>query len=115
MGRLSAPMWELSEALKVIRALQVPIKGLGFHACFAGGVLNTGGSEKDLDIVFVPLWNDKQPPVEPLLAYLHVALGAEEDVREGDQPISHDPNPFTPYRHQEAIYDNGKRIDIFIV
>lgn len=110
--KVRSSTWKLGEALALIKSIQTRIKKLGFHVCLAGGVLNVGYSQKDLDLVFLPLWNDKQPPVEPLLTYLYIALG---QPKEGEEETSHKPNPFTPYRHQEGLYDEGKRIDIFIV
>lgn len=48
-------MWDLHDALKIIRETQETAKGFGFHISLAGGVLNKGFSENDLDLLFIPL------------------------------------------------------------
>ena len=47
--------WYLEEALQIIRMLQPSARSCGYHLALAGGVLNTGSSSNDLDIIVLPL------------------------------------------------------------
>lgn len=53
--------WNLEEGLSLVRAIQPGAKGYGFHVALAGGVLNKGTSDKDIDLVFLPFNNKKYP------------------------------------------------------
>ncbi len=103
-------LWILEDGLRTIRAIQADLKPLGYHAALAGGVLNLGYSFKDLDIVFLPLTNDKAPLPGALMDFLCQVWG-QPSLDEG----SHSPNPYTPYREQWVFPNGGKRIDVFIV
>ncbi len=102
-------VWTLETALTTVRAIQPMLKVLGYHVALAGGTLNRGFSEKDLDLVFLPLTNDKAPDVAPLMTFLAATFG-QPSLDEG----SHSPNPYTPYREQWVFPYAGKRIDVFI-
>lgn len=104
-------IWTHDEALLAIRVLQPKIKPLGFHVALAGGVLNHGSSEKDLDLVFLPLTNDEAPVLTPLMTLLCEWFG---DIDTDFSP-SHVPNPYTPYRTQQTFANNGKRVDVFVL
>ena len=105
-------VWTIEEAYELIRRIQPDLKPLGFHVALAGGVLNLGYSAKDLDLVFLPLTNDKAPAIFPLLTYLNIVLGFANTYE--DSGMSHDPNPYSPYRDQWQYPFGGKRIDVFI-
>ena len=111
-------MWEIEEALALIRRIQPALKPLGYHVCLGGGVLNHGGSMKDLDLFFVPLTNDKAPALNSLWAFIFSKDGIGP-LRTNDDgsPISHKPNPYTPFRGQDTVsaLPLHKRVDIFIV
>jgi hypothetical protein len=107
---LVIPLWTIEDGLQLIRRLQPNLKPLGFHVALAGGNLNRGLSFKDLDLVFLPLTNDKAPDIYPLVEFL-IKLFDEK----GLDHTSHKPNPYTPYRMQLMFPNNGKRIDVFIV
>ena len=47
-------MWTLAEAQTLIRDLQPKVHALDYHVTLGGGVLNSGASEKDLDLFFIP-------------------------------------------------------------
>ena len=55
-------MWELVEALEVIRSLEKRISKVGWHVALAGGVLERGASDHDLDLVVFPDHNERRPP-----------------------------------------------------
>lgn len=46
--------WALKDALVLIRDIQTEAMELGYYIALAGGVLNEGFSENDLDLVAVP-------------------------------------------------------------
>lgn len=108
-------MWTIEEGLELIRQMQRALKPLGFHVALAGGVLNTGKSLKDLDLVFLPLTHDEAPDVEQLVDYVKAFIGVV--TIDPEEMPSHKPNPYSPYRHQEALHtlDDNRRIDIFVV
>lgn len=103
------PTWSLDEGLALIRDIQPSLKFLGFHVALGGGNLNRGSSDKDLDLYFLPLTNDKAPDVRPLMTYLTTVIG-NPSIDEG----SHSPNTYTPFREQWVFPFAGKRIDVFI-
>lgn len=47
--------WTLDQALATIRLLQPTAHKYGYHIGLGGGVLNTGFSAKDLDLMILPL------------------------------------------------------------
>jgi hypothetical protein len=102
--------WDLHEAIGFIRTIQPACKRLGYHVALAGGVLNKSYSTKDLDLVFLPLTNDKAPDTAPLMTMLVTLLGQIDPM----MIPSHDPNPYSCYREQWVFPNNGKRIDAFI-
>lgn len=53
------PMWNFSEAVDLISGLQQFAHDNGYHMGLAGGVLNKGSSNKDLDIMIMPLNDEK--------------------------------------------------------
>jgi hypothetical protein len=52
-------MWELSEGVALVRAIQTRVREFGYHVALGGGVLNRGGSDKDLDLYFHPMCNEE--------------------------------------------------------
>jgi hypothetical protein len=50
----SPKMWTMADALELIRMLQPHIMEAGYYLALAGGVLNNGSSNNDLDLVAVP-------------------------------------------------------------
>jgi hypothetical protein len=104
-------IWGLDEALELVRSMQSALRPLGYHVALAGGVLNKGFSQKDLDLVFLPLTNDVAPPVEPLFNHL---LTIFEPPYDNEWPISHEPNPYSCYRKQYQMTHQGRRVDLFV-
>lgn len=118
--------WRLDEALDLIRALQSDVRKFGYHLCLGGGVLNTGKSEKDLDLYFLSLDNQGTPNPDALIAHLENiwsckgvdiwgsgTIGpdpSEVQVLEGPAPA----NP-SPYTVKLMFSYSNLRIDVFIL
>ena len=47
-------VWEIEEALELIRKIQPKIMAAGYYLALGGGVVNKGWSDNDLDLVAVP-------------------------------------------------------------
>ena len=60
-------MWTLDEALTLIREHQAFARECDYNLALAGGVLNTGQSTNDLDILAVPRSANRQPNETPLV------------------------------------------------
>jgi hypothetical protein len=103
-------IWTLAEALYLIKDIQSALKPLGYHVVLGGGVLNRGWSQKDLDLYFIPLTNDKQPDLAPLVNHL-LTIFRQSD----SDDASHRPNPYSPFRLQFEWTHKGRRVDAFIV
>ena len=102
-------MWGLDNSLTLIRKVQPEIHKLGYHACLAGSVLNKGMSDKDLDLVFVPLTNKEKPELGGLCIWFDNNWGTAQDN------IT-DPEPCLALRYQASyILPGGLRIDVFVV
>lgn len=102
-------MWNLVEALELIREIQSKIRELDYHILLGGGVLNKGTSEKDLDLFFIPL-NGYDGQHEDLIIFLFNRFGYLEPIR--DSP---DYGPEDKYHFRNALMKKyEKRIDFFI-
>lgn len=73
-------MWTLDEALNLIRALQPSTRKFNYHLCLGGGVLNKGGSQKDLDLYFLPLGTSSEKDADDLQGYLESLWGKGTDL-----------------------------------
>lgn len=121
--------WRLDEALELIRALQSDVRKFGYHLCLGGGVLNTGKSDKDLDLYFLSL--DNQGPSDPdaLIAHLEniwsckgVDIWGSGTTDGGPDPSEVQPplagpapvNP-SPYTVKLMFSYTNLRIDVFIL
>ncbi len=51
-------MWGFKDAIGLVRATQPMIHQAGYHIALAGGVLNKGESNHDLDIIIMPMNRD---------------------------------------------------------
>lgn len=103
-------MWTLDQALDLIRDLQPDVRALSYHVTLGGGVLNTGQSEKDLDLWFIPL-NDHESNPRSIMELLMTCMTLKRALRDGPdygtESIPH------AKEMQEFNY-LGKRIDVFI-
>lgn len=102
--------WVLDDALSLIRALQPQIRKYGYHLCLGGGVLNKGRSEKDLDLYFLPMGQQRNP-LEPikLLEWLEGMWGMYEQIGGGGYPEE------IPYMHRVTFKYGEQRIDVFVL
>ena len=57
---MKEPMWRFPEAIDLIVRVQPTAHANGYHLGLAGGVLNKGQSDKDLDVMIMPLNNVEQ-------------------------------------------------------
>ena len=95
--------WKIEEGLKLIRALQGRVKEFGYHIALGGGVLNTGTSEKDLDLYFLPFNNPNiaKEDTDGLLDWLTKLWGDPKPIGEypdlpDDDQIHLQPFPLQP-------------------
>lgn len=101
-------MWTLIEALLLIRKIQPEIHAMKYHVCLAGGVLNNGQSDKDVDLVFLPITNEEIPELSDLCGWFDKTWGMAQDN-------CTDPDPAKSLRYQASYIHNDKRIDVFVV
>lgn len=106
--------WTLEEALPLIRILQPQTRQYGYHLCLGGGVLNTGRSEKDLDLYFLPM-SPSEGNADSLQAWLDGLWGHGENLVQ--TLADADPKyPDDPMYQAKLKYDySGLRIDVFIM
>lgn len=108
-------MWNFKEVqLDVIARLQKESRAFGYHLCLGGGVLNSGKSDKDLDLYYLPLNNDKPRNTKGLI---HSLL----KYYDNPEPIGKDheyPSNGVPYIAKIKFWTRHnptKRIDVFIL
>lgn len=104
-------MWTLDEALEIIRELQPQLREMGYHCLLGGGVLNTGVSDKDLDLFFIPLNQHDSTPFA-IVEFLGQQLGSFA-VSIRDSP-DYQGEAMWHYQEMRKIDYCGKRIDIFV-
>lgn len=69
----AATRWTLENSVELIRILQPLAHKHGYHLALAGGILNRGYSDKDLDVVALPRsemeqeWDDFESAVEEVI------------------------------------------------
>ena len=112
----SPAMWTLEGAKQYISWFQKAARINGYHLCLGGSVLNTGSSDKDLDLYFLPLGNHTPTNPTKLVSFLEVAYGKLEPIGNNypgtelpyafkGKMIGYHHNPFLPQQ----------RIDVFIM
>ena len=78
--------WTLENAIELIRLLQPTAHAHGYHLALAGGILNFGYSDKDVDIVALPnfnaeqQWDEFQDDAEEILASPLVPLKPSKET-----------------------------------
>jgi hypothetical protein len=128
--------WTLEQGLELIRLLQPETRKFNYHLTLGGGVLNTGASDKDLDLFFLPLDNHRDnPEPDKLLAFLRSLWGDEQDfrsrqvngqtyvVRDGRLALyepeltpQYEQPPNSPYKYKvKFMFGGQQRIDVFII
>ena len=104
-------MWTMIDALPLIRALQPETRRFNYHLALGGGVLNTGKSDKDLDLYFLPML-PQQPEPEQLLTFLDSIWGPGKPF--GGPRYSEDLNKVYPYKRRYP-YEGGRVIEVFVI
>jgi hypothetical protein len=114
-------MWTLEDALLVIAMLQEEVRAYGYHIALGGGVLNTGASDKDLDLYFLPLCDNKTPAEpEDLIAHLEYYFEDSMQIRGDGEQYGEDSN--SPYHSkvkfcwtdEEEGVVKYRRLDAFV-
>ena len=105
-------MWTLGTGLAVVADVQQPSRQFGYHVAMGGGVLNTGASNKDLDLYFLPLDGGDRPNPVGLLEFLETLWGASAvALGNPDYPAYH-----SHYTSKvKFLLPDGRRIDAFIL
>lgn len=106
-------MWDLDSALELIRTIQHELHDANWHVALAGGVLNRGFSEKDLDLVFVPMG----PSADPCHIYLIVRrVGFFRARTREDMHFHWESKGIKDRKHVEVWWDADfkRRIDLII-
>jgi hypothetical protein len=99
--------WSLEQALTLIRTVQPFAQHAGYHLALAGGVLNRGSSHHDLDIVVMPLRDDRNRSLNGLWRAFGLC---------GVEQIS-DLGPHYPHESHRTLWRGfmgGKVIDLFV-
>lgn len=71
--------WTLAQAIDFVRQLDKLIRPVGYFAGIAGGVLIRGSSEKDLDVMIMPLNKDPIGKFNDLYKVLEAYFGPCDD------------------------------------
>lgn len=84
---MSDKFWTLDDGLRLVRGIQATAKKYGYYIALAGGVLNKGFSEKDIDLVFLPYQHLKsedgkevKPDAEGIVGWLTTIWGEPRDI-----------------------------------
>ena len=110
MAMIKLEVWDLEQALELIRELQPQVKEFNYHICLGGSVLNTGWSTKDLDLYFLPLDNGMDAQLHSLADFLEHKLGESVDIS-GERYR----NSTSCYEYKLKFTYQNKRIDLFII
>ena len=106
--------WTLEDGLKLVRAIQGGCRLFGYHLTLGGGVLNKGQSDKDLDLYFLPLNNEKyKEDPKGLVAWLESLWGNGKAIGDyGKRNNPYDPpEPLNAAPQYRVRYDVNGNID----
>lgn len=108
-------MWTFDEAMEAVTALQPELREIGYHMALGGGVLNSGTSEKDLDLYFLPLGGLEGKGAESgsVAALLESYFGGFDVI--GEQDYDAFPGGTSPYALKLKFVFDNRRIDAFIL
>lgn len=104
-------MWDIGQALELVRKLQPELHARKYHVALGGGVLNKGFSKKDLDLYFFSFDNETITPIMPYLEELWGAatpLGSEIIRKERGYP------PDRNFKVKVKFFTPLGRIDVFL-
>lgn len=111
-------IWSLEKALGFVRRLQPLTRLHGYHMAIGGGVVNNGGSEKDLDLYLLPLDNMPKPAdYEGMLMEMEAEFGPSQAI--GALGVQSEEYPtvtaWSPYHAKRKFANNGHRVDVFFI
>lgn len=87
-------MWDIDDALRLVRAIQEDTKKFGYHVCLGGSVLNKGLSHKNVDLYFLPMDNGMKSEAKKVVSWLEEMWGKSEELgREYPDSIDTDGPP----------------------
>jgi hypothetical protein len=103
-------MWTLEDGVNLVRTIQPGSRAYNYHVALGGGVLNSGHSDKDCDVYFLPLDNGDVADPIGLLDWLNSLWGEWLPIQ-----IEHYLGSEN-YSHKVKFCDVGsKRIDVFVL
>lgn len=109
--------WVLDEVMELIRDLQPKVRLLGYHIALGGGVLNNGQSDKDLDLYFLPIYDDNARDSDGVIELLNTKWGLRAPLggRVPATEAEYLPESLTIYTGGQFTYaPGGRRIDVFV-
>ena len=109
---MSDCMWTIESALELIRTIE-PQARERFH-CFiglCGGVVRNGSSDKDLDLMLIPMNGDETPHPRGLVLFLGELLKVEFKTVNS---MHYNRQKITPLAFYGAALEDGRRIELII-
>lgn len=97
--------WEIADALALIRDIQPRLHAIKWHVALGGSVLNSGVSQKDVDLYVLP-FSDTETTAD-VFPFLVSLWGAGDPIGLGYQPSG-------MYAVKWKWIVDGRRIDAFI-
>jgi hypothetical protein len=103
---VTATQWVLADALLLVRQIQPLLRERKWHVALGGGVLNTGESDKDLDLYFLPFGDHVTDGILPFLT----------EMWGGAEPFSANAQYHTDVNFATKVKFtvDGRRIDAFV-
>lgn len=120
VGAMKIPtMWDLDDALALVRGLQPLVRQFNYHVTLGGGVLNKGRSAKDLDLYFLAMSNTNiLTDASGLCKFLQARWGEQFNLGGPSAKkvdIGHAYGAIEHFYCERLTYrPGGKRIDVFI-
>lgn len=109
-------MWNLAQALRLIRTAQPEIHELGYHITLGGSILNKGSSKDDLDLFILRKNNTDRVDSYVVIDQMSKILGRSGEIQTRAMRDSPDYGPDADFHFSEAyVFElDGKRIDVFV-
>lgn len=103
---MNTHMWEMWDAINLLRQWQPVAHAYDLHLALGGGVLNNGYSDKDLDIVVMGMNNGKRPRFDDFCGELKlVPIWVSTDYPESGE---------NGRRLYKAYLEGYRRVDLFV-
>ncbi len=99
--------WTMDKALTLIREIEPTCKQHGYFLGLCGGVLRKGYSDKDLDIILIPMNADMPGDVTAVLKYLVERFGPYrvQGFYRGEPMQNYQPLRFHSFRQNDIDID----------